>query len=398
MESSSVSHDSTSSKFNEGDTLTFTCTAQGNPPPNLTITRKRTTKQLASVQGNLKTAVLTHTIGPLDCLDTDVYVCISQNNQGVTTNEITVGVKCPQQLISNINQPGAIEIFLGETAELNLEIYGYPTPQLLTLMQTRDNINLTGSASHLIEYSPGQAPFGLVNVIIFDVEEEDYTNYTITVNNGVGDALVYPFYLEKVKATVKPEKQDGSENDNVGVVVGVTVAVVVVLVISVILVILVRRYRIARTSPLFQPAKENRYVDIFPEPTDGYEVPVTQSEGEAMRPEGHTQVRINAYEEIDSRPINEWEMLDGPVQEEGHRQLRVNQYEEINPRIVNEYEVPNVLVQEKDMRFKDETVQQPYANCMSSHLGTNDTKDNSYSNLGFDTCKEKCIYVNTGGS
>ncbi|GFO46620.1 endonuclease-reverse transcriptase [Plakobranchus ocellatus] len=86
-------HNSTSSEYNEGDTPTFTCTAHGNPPPNLTLTRKRTTKQLASVQGNLKTAELTHTMEPLDCLDTDVYVCTGQNKHGVTTKEISIGVK-----------------------------------------------------------------------------------------------------------------------------------------------------------------------------------------------------------------------------------------------------------------------------------------------------------------
>ncbi|GFO08863.1 hemicentin-1 [Plakobranchus ocellatus] len=346
-------HDSASPHFNEGDTPTFICTVQGNPPPNLTITRKRTTKQLASVQGNLKATELTHTMEPLDCLDTDVYVCTGQNNQGMTTKESIVGVKCPQKLTSNISQPEAVEAVINETAELGLEIYGYPAPHLLTLMRTTDSTNLTGSARHLMEYSPGQAPFGVVNVTIFDVVEEDYTNYTITVDNGVGDALVYPFYLVEVNATATPEKQGGSGNDNVGTIVGVTVAVVVVLVITGILVVLVLRHRASKKSRLFQPANENKYVDIFPNPADGYEVPVTQSEGESMRPEGHTQVRINAYEEIDPRPANEYEMSDGPDQE-GHRGLRVNHYEEINPRIVHEYEVPNALVQEKDMRPKGE--------------------------------------------
>ncbi|GFN98435.1 protein amalgam [Plakobranchus ocellatus] len=396
-------HNSASSELNEGDTPTFTCTALGNPPPNLTLTRKRTTKQLASVQGNLKTAELTHTMEPLECLDTDVYECAGQNNQGVTSKESIVGVKCPQKLTSNISQPEAVEVVIHETAELGLEIYGYPNPQLLTLMRTRDNTNLTGSARHLIEYLPGQAPFGVVNATIFYVGEEDYTNYTITVVNGVGDALVYPFYLVEERVTVKQEEQGGSGNDNVDIVVGVTMAVVVVLVIAVILLVFVLRHRKARKSPLFQPAKEDSYVDILPDPADGYEVPMTQSEGEGMRPGGHTQARIHAYEEIDPRPANEYEMSDGPDQE-GHRGLRVNHYEEINPHTVNEYEVPNALVQEKDMSPKAlptaptyETVQHPYANCMSSQQGTNNTEEHSYSNLGFDTSKEKCIYVNTGG-
>ncbi|GFO45815.1 rhoptry-associated protein 1 alpha1 [Plakobranchus ocellatus] len=99
---------------------------------------------------------------PLDCLDTDVYVCTGQNKHGVTTNEISVGVQCSQQLASNISQPDTVEVAMGETAELDVEIYGYPTPQLLTLMRTKDSKHLTGSARHLIEYLPHQAPFGCV--------------------------------------------------------------------------------------------------------------------------------------------------------------------------------------------------------------------------------------------
>ncbi|GFO46649.1 hypothetical protein PoB_007315400 [Plakobranchus ocellatus] len=87
-------HNTALPEFNEGDTPTFICTARGNAPPNLTITRKRTNQQLASVQGNLKTAELTHTADPLDCLDTDMHVCTGQNNQDVTKKEIIVGVKC----------------------------------------------------------------------------------------------------------------------------------------------------------------------------------------------------------------------------------------------------------------------------------------------------------------
>ncbi|GFO46603.1 hemicentin-2 [Plakobranchus ocellatus] len=342
--------------FYEGDTPTFNCTAQGNPPLNLTITRKRTKKQLASVRRNLK-ADMTHTMEPLGCLDTDLYVCTGQNNQGVTSKEIGAVVKCPQQLASKISWPEAVQVATSETAELGLEIYGYPTPHLLTLMRTRDNTNLTGSARHLIEYSPGQAPFGFVKVTIFFVEEEDFTNYTITVDNGVGDPLVYPFYLAEVKVTVKQEEEGGSEDVFIAVSVNVAVVAVVVIavvVIAVVLVILVLRYRASRKSPLFQPSQEgellgpadefemrvtqsmregmrpasrespllqptqeNGYLDILPESVDGYEVPVTQSMREGMRRESGNRVQVNAYEQNNPEPVNEYEMPNGMVQEEG---------------------------------------------------------------------------------
>ncbi|GFO46651.1 hypothetical protein PoB_007315600 [Plakobranchus ocellatus] len=264
----------------------------------------------------------------------------------------------PHQLASNISQPEIVEVSLGGTAELGLEIYGYPTPHLLTLIRTRDNTNLTGSARHLIEYSPGQAPFGFVNVTISDVLEEDFTNYTITVDNGESHPLVYPFYLVEVNVTEKHEKQGRSEDDTVVTAVGVTVVALVILVIGVFLVVLVARYKSSQKL-LVQPAQENRNVGIFPDLADGYEMPVTQSEGQGRRPEDHKEVDV--YEEIDPRQVNKYELSDGLLQED------------------------------------DETVQQPYANVMSPQQKINDAKENSYSNFSFDIDMEECVYVNTAG-
>ncbi|GFO27335.1 hypothetical protein PoB_005384000 [Plakobranchus ocellatus] len=81
-------------EFQKGDTLRFECSATGNPPPSLTITRKATNQQLASVRRKLKQATLFRKLSPLDCLDTDEYVCSGQNNQGVNREEISVIVKC----------------------------------------------------------------------------------------------------------------------------------------------------------------------------------------------------------------------------------------------------------------------------------------------------------------
>ncbi|GFN93545.1 hypothetical protein PoB_002005100 [Plakobranchus ocellatus] len=81
----------------------------------------------------------------------------------------------------------------------------------------------------------------------------------------------------------------------------------------------------------------------------------------------------------------------------GHRQLRVDQYEEINARQSNVYEVPVELVQHESASPNVDIMQQARANYSSLQQGTNSTKDNSYSNLGFGTGKEKCVYINTAG-
>ena len=54
-------------------------------------------------------------------------------------------------------------------------------------------VNLISSPRHSVEYTVGVAPFGVVNVTISDVVDADYTNYILTVDNGVGNGLIYTF-------------------------------------------------------------------------------------------------------------------------------------------------------------------------------------------------------------
>ena len=80
-----------SQPLREGDDLELTCSVQGKPDPtSVTLTRERTTELLE----NVTTTELTHTIDPLSCLDTGVYICSGQNSQGTTTESISVEVQC----------------------------------------------------------------------------------------------------------------------------------------------------------------------------------------------------------------------------------------------------------------------------------------------------------------
>ncbi|KAK3739576.1 hypothetical protein RRG08_054988, partial [Elysia crispata] len=90
-----------------------------------------------------------------------------------------------------------VDAVVGETTKFGIEIYGFPEPSTLTLQKTDDDTNLMSSRRHSVEYTAGVSPFGVVNVTISDVVESDYTNYTLTVENGVGNALVHTFYLNE---------------------------------------------------------------------------------------------------------------------------------------------------------------------------------------------------------
>ena len=88
---------------------------------------------------------------------------------------------------------------VGETAHIDLEIYGFPEPRALTLIKVVDFTDLTSSPRHSVKYTAREAPFGFVNMTISDVVETDYTNYTLTVDNGEDEALTYSFYLYEDK-------------------------------------------------------------------------------------------------------------------------------------------------------------------------------------------------------
>ena len=103
----------------------------------------------------------------------------------------------PQQLSPLFISKPQIDAAIRETAKFDIEIYGFPQPRTLTLERTNNDITLTYSPRHSVEYTSGVAPFGVVNVTIFDLVDADYANYTLTVDNGVGNALVYTFYLNE---------------------------------------------------------------------------------------------------------------------------------------------------------------------------------------------------------
>ncbi|KAK3789470.1 hypothetical protein RRG08_059557 [Elysia crispata] len=226
--------------FNKGDNLELKCSGQGNPDPTLTLTTKETTDNLTNVQTTELTRTLT-----LDCMDTGVYVCSGQNNQGTNRTDISIGVRCPQQLSPLIKSQPQVDAVIRGAAKFGIEIYGFPEPSTLTLQRTDDATNLTSSSRHSVEYTAGVAPFGVVNVTISDVVEADFTIYTLTVDNGVGNALIYPFYLNEVNASSARVESIASKEDSlniVAIVIGV-IAVLIIAVFTVVIIFLLKKIR-----------------------------------------------------------------------------------------------------------------------------------------------------------
>ena len=107
----------------------------------------------------------------------------------------------PQRFLPTFHPPSDVGAATGETAHIDLEIYGFPEPRELTLSRLIDSTNLTSSPRHSVKYTAREPPFGFVYVTISDVIDTDFTNYTLTVDNGEGEALAYSFYLHEGELT-----------------------------------------------------------------------------------------------------------------------------------------------------------------------------------------------------
>ena len=107
----------------------------------------------------------------------------------------------PQRFLPTFDSPPDVGAAIGETAHIDLEIYGFPEPRALTLTRLIDSTDMKLSPRHSVKYTAREAPLGVVNVTISDVIDTDFTNYTLTVDNGEGEALTYSFYLYEGKLT-----------------------------------------------------------------------------------------------------------------------------------------------------------------------------------------------------
>ncbi|GFR59999.1 hemicentin-2 [Elysia marginata] len=242
-------HSPIQTTFNKSDTVRFNCSVEANPDPtSVTITRARTNEIL----GNVQTAKLTYTLDSLDCLDTGVYVCSGQNTQKITSREISVFVNCPQQLNQSFEQLSYFDAVIGQNAKIRIDVYGFPEPKELTLRKMGDDIDLASSPRHKLEYTADVAPFGFVSVIIFDVAETDFTTFTLTIDNDVGDPLSHSFSLNQIQAQPgqkEEENEDTGPSVNIAAVIIGVVAAVLVAAAFVVIVYLVRKNHLLRQHP-----------------------------------------------------------------------------------------------------------------------------------------------------
>ena len=101
----------------------------------------------------------------------------------------------PQRFSHHSSTTQALQAVIGKTVRIQFKIFGFPEPRTLILQRRGENGTLSPSGRHSVQYRAGVLPFGVVTVTIPDVAEADVTNYTLTVDNGVGEPLNKNFSL-----------------------------------------------------------------------------------------------------------------------------------------------------------------------------------------------------------
>ncbi|GFR99199.1 hypothetical protein ElyMa_002786900, partial [Elysia marginata] len=231
----------------EGYTGDVTCRVEGGYPGGHTTQLK--CGQLENT-GDGNTATVRFTTDTLTRdLDGTGCSCTSQHDSGCYNNRETrfkLNVTCAQQFSPLFSPSPKVDGVIEEKAKIDIEIYGFPEPRL-TLHRIVDDADLTSSPRHELKYTSSVAPFGFVNVTISDLVEADFTNYTLTIDNGVGNALVYSFYLNQVKTRLRPEAGGDADTDiesdsfnSTALIIGL-IAVVILGICVVIIIFLVRK-------------------------------------------------------------------------------------------------------------------------------------------------------------
>ncbi|GFN89086.1 hypothetical protein PoB_001559200 [Plakobranchus ocellatus] len=205
----------TSAVRGDGATPTLRCSALSDTNPmSINIKRERTGEKIAEVMGGN----LSLTFQPLQCDDTDVYICSAVNEAGKTSVTIELYVLCPPQLLTEDIDYDLDSPFLrgsvGKDLTLQIEVQSFPPPSSLSLttINTRGLVAFTdlinnvdeggsqedehGQARYMFDYVPAVEPYGSVLLTIKNLMDEDMGKmYNLLVDNGQEEVLEYKFMI-----------------------------------------------------------------------------------------------------------------------------------------------------------------------------------------------------------
>ncbi|XP_048241018.1 contactin-1-like [Haliotis rufescens] len=166
---------------NESDPVTLRCQVDSNPRSVIRILNE--TEELTKANNSLTSE---YRLESADCRQRGNYSCTASNNIGVPVSQgLEMLVKCSPRLDETVSHQLKYVTILGGNVNMSVSVLAYPLPTFTWSRTTSTSQDLTGSSSPVSDISV-TARLHLTNL-----QQQDFGDYQLTVDNGVGRGLFY---------------------------------------------------------------------------------------------------------------------------------------------------------------------------------------------------------------
>ncbi|XP_046558842.1 hemicentin-1-like, partial [Haliotis rubra] len=166
---------------NELDQATLTCQVDSNPKSVIRLLNG--TEELTRADNSL---TATYRLESVECRQRGNYSCTATNNIGApVTTKVELLIKCSPRLDETVPKQLKYASRQGENLTVSVPVLAYPLPTFTWSRSISTSQDLTGSSSPVSDISV-TARLHLTNI-----QEQDFGDYSLTVDNGVGGSVTY---------------------------------------------------------------------------------------------------------------------------------------------------------------------------------------------------------------
>ncbi|KAH9492834.1 Alpha-1,3-mannosyl-glycoprotein 2-beta-N-acetylglucosaminyltransferase [Bulinus truncatus] len=235
----------------EGENITFSCLIESNPQSNVSIVISNSTHGMEnkSITSTFSSSMqnifeLRSEIRRATCLDTNNYTCVAENHVAKTNwnKSLQVFVQCSLHLSQDMQLRNVIG-FVDNDVTVTVKIYGHPLPKVFQLLKgsNKTEVNPDDFRFHIVELNK---PYLLVNLLIPNLREENFTSYSMGISNGIEPQLLWEFSIIH-ESTVKSE---------VNVIAIIIPSIITAISVAVVIIVIVRYLYLRRKI-------SERYID-----------------------------------------------------------------------------------------------------------------------------------------
>ncbi|XP_071095658.1 neural cell adhesion molecule 1-like [Haliotis cracherodii] len=196
---------------NESDVVILRCQLDNAGNPRSVIRLLNGTEELTRAD-NSQTAE--YRLESADCRQRGNYSCTATNNIGAPVSKrVELRVKCSPRLAATV--PTQLKYAASGNVDVSVSVLAYPLPTFTWSRTNSTSQDLTGSSSPVSDISV-TARLHLTNL-----QQQDFGDYSLTVDNGVGRSVTYTLTI--VSADPPDQRKLETPCSYPGVIVGSTV-------------------------------------------------------------------------------------------------------------------------------------------------------------------------------